>query len=93
MNKLDYELIRKWKNGWQLDLEYTLPRVVFHKDSSTCYMYNVKDFDEHLKSCGLTNLEYLEGLEFYKSSGFKSKKETAAVTIMPRHTKYPAFPF
>jgi hypothetical protein len=55
-----------WKDGWQLDLEYMLPRVVFHKKSSTCYMYNAKDFDDHLRTCGLTNLEYLEGKLFYR---------------------------
>jgi hypothetical protein len=75
MNKYE-ELNRKWVNGWHFDLEYVLPRVVFHKENSTCYMYNLKDFDEHLKSCGLTNLEYLEGVLFYRENGvqFLEKK-------------------
>jgi hypothetical protein len=55
-----------WKEGWQLDLEYILPRVVFHKGSGTCYMYSLKDFDDHLRTCELTNLEYLEGRLFYR---------------------------
>jgi len=57
-----------WKEGWQLDLEYILPRVVFHKGSGTCYMYSLKDFDYHLRTCGLTNLEYLEGKLFYREN-------------------------
>lgn len=55
-----------WKEGWQLDLEYIVPRVVFHKNSGTCYMYNSKDIDDHLKTCGLNTLEYLEGKSFYR---------------------------
>jgi hypothetical protein len=59
-----------WKPGWQLDLEYRLPRIVFHavKNNSTCYMYELKDFKEHLRTCELTNLEYLEGISLYEEN-------------------------
>ena len=69
-----------WKEGWQLDLEYMIPRVVFHKKSSTCYMYNLKDFDDHLRTCGLTNLEYLEGKLFFRENRsllYKKEKSNA----------------
>ena len=75
MNQTDYtyndrDLRRIWSNGWHLDLEYMKPRIVFHKSAgsgnSTCYMYEPKDFDDHLKTCGLTNLEFIEGKLFYK---------------------------
>ena len=67
MSQTDYtELKHEWKEGWQLDLDYILPRVIFRKGGSICYMYDSKDFDGHLRTCGLTTLEYLEGKSFYR---------------------------
>lgn len=68
-----------WKPGWQLDLEYHLPRLVFYKDSSACYVYESKDFKEHLRTCSLTNLEYLEGLDLYKKVDLRSLRENIMV--------------
>lgn len=70
MNQINADLCKEWLPGWHLDLEYTLPRIVFSKDTgsgrSTCYIYEYKDINDHLKTCSLTNLEYLEAKLFYK---------------------------
>src|ERR1035437_4913211 len=70
MNNLDQELKCGWTPGWHLDLENPIPRVVFNTRSSssnsTCYMYTSKDFEDHIKTCGITTLEYLEGKSFYQ---------------------------
>jgi hypothetical protein len=60
------ELNRFCPDGWTLDLEYMIPRIIFHKRNSTCYIYKYNDLEEHLRSCELTTLEYLEGKSFYR---------------------------
>lgn len=64
------ELKKQWKQGWQLDTEYDLPRLVFSTQASTrvCYIYDLKDFDAHLEQQHLTNLEYMEGKLFYSDN-------------------------
>ena len=62
----DEELNREWELGWTLDLEYQIPRIIYHKSVETCYIYKYSDLEGHLKTCGLTTLEYLEGKSFYR---------------------------
>ena len=79
MSQIDNELKRVWTPGWHLDLEYQVPRVVFHKrtssGNSTCYMYTSKDFEDHINTCGITTLEYLEGKSFYREHCIKLLKK------------------
>src|ERR1035437_3640597 len=87
MNNLDQELEPVWAPGWHLDLEYVLPRVVFQKDSSICYMYDFSDFDAHLRTCGLTTLEYLEGKSFYREYCVQLLKKRMENRISKDRTK------
>ena len=62
---------KSFKIGWSLDPTYKKSRIVFRKigkgSDSACFIYNKCDLKDHLDSCCLTNLEYLEGQEFYQS--------------------------
>lgn len=77
-----------YKLGWQLDLSYSMPRLVFRKITSTsdslCAVYYKFEIKEHLERKCLTNLEYLEGLELFENVKFSNLRETAALAIIPR---------
>src|SRR5271157_4501239 len=61
---------QEWAPGWTLDLHYILPRIVFCSVGkgwkSICFFYEYKDIAEHLRTCSLTNLEYLEAQSLFK---------------------------
>lgn len=85
------ELNREWTPGWHIDLEYQLPRFVFSKNTgsgrSTCYIYESKDIEAHLKTCGLTNLEYLEAKSFYRDHCIELLKKRMENRIPQRDCK------
>lgn len=68
---------RNFKLQWQLDYYGTghLPRLVYRKkhrnEDSICYVYSRQDLRDHFDRKCLTNLEYLEGQELYKTLGLE----------------------
>jgi|SRR5665213_1913247 hypothetical protein len=81
---------RAFKLGWQLDFygHLSLPRLVYrkqgHGSDSTCFVYLRTDLKDHFRNKCLTNLEYLEGEEFFNAVGLPALRETALIAMLPK---------
>jgi len=67
--------------GWSVDIEHGNARIVFRKklgcSDSACFIYKESDLVDHLNGQCLTNLEYLEGQEFFNQSELKEINKNA----------------
>lgn len=74
--------------GWSYDEDHGTPRLVYYKvdksGHSACFIYYKYELIQHLQTQCLTNLEYLEGLEFYTKVGIQQRREDALMAIKPR---------
>ena len=82
--------------GWSFESDYNPPRLVFHKkgngSDSACFIYHKTELKEHLDRQCITNLEYLEGCEFYTENRLPEAREVLKA-ISPRHQYHHSFPF
>jgi hypothetical protein len=89
VNPTDSDLNKTWAHGWHVDLEYTLPRLVFSKNNgsgtSICYIYEYSDIDEHVRTGCLTNLEQLEARSYYREHCIELLKKRMEDRIAANH--------
>lgn len=66
---------KAFKIGWSLDVDHGMPRIAFRKvertSDSVCFIYDGCDVKAHFERHCITNLEYVEGQEFYNQSGLQ----------------------
>ena len=80
----EYPPLTEYRFGWQLDMSFRIPRIVYRKGSSICYIYSRSEIREHFDRHCLTNLEYLEGEQFCREIKFQDARVTALLAVHTR---------
>jgi hypothetical protein len=75
----EFPSFTEYKFGWQLDLSFRVPRLVYKTRGSVCYLYRRDEIREHFDRKCFKNLEYLEGEQFCKEIKFQDAKVTALI--------------